>query len=338
MVQKRWSLSIPMDVLTLAEHLEIAREAERLGYTDAWSMEVDGLDCFAPLAVVGSATHLRVGTAIANVYTRGPATLAMSAAGVAEVAPGRFCLGIGAGSQPIVETWNGGTFSRPATRVREMIQFLRQALAGERVVFQGETFSVNGFRISRPPAQPIPIHVAALRPAMLRVAGQLGDGAILNWLSADDVRKSVAVVRQAAQQAGRDPVSLEITARLFVSVDPPTQETDIGIRRHINTYLNVPIYQAFHEWLGRTEALTPMWQAWSSGDRKGAVAAVPEQVINELVLRGSVQDIRAHVARYMDAGVDTAFLQLLSFEPDPVQKREVLLKAIRALAPANAAS
>src|SRR5262245_5266436 len=119
MRRKRWSLSVPLDGFTLAEHGEIAREAERLGYTDAWSFEVDGIDCFSPLAVIGMATGLRVGTAIANVYTRGPATLALSAAGLAEIAPGRFCLGIGAGSQPVVETWNGGRFLRPVSRVRE---------------------------------------------------------------------------------------------------------------------------------------------------------------------------------------------------------------------------
>ncbi|PYO28309.1 MAG: LLM class F420-dependent oxidoreductase [Candidatus Rokuibacteriota bacterium] len=267
MAHKRWSLSVPMDGFTLAEHAEIARDAERWGYTDAWSFEVDGVDCFSPLAVVGMATGMRVGTAIANVYTRGPATLAVSAAGLAEIAPGRFCLGIGAGSQPIVETWNGGKFDRPATRVREMVQFLRPALAGERVVFRGETFSVDGFRLTRPPTHPIPIHVAALRPGMLRVAGEAADGAVLNWLSPDDVPKSVGVVREAARKAGRDPDTIEITARLMIHVDPPTPESDLVVRRHITGYLNVPVYRAFHEWLGRTEALLPMWEAWSRGDR-----------------------------------------------------------------------
>src|SRR5438034_4575816 len=156
-IPKRWALAGPVDSFTLAGDGEIAREAERLGYTDAWSYEIDGVDCFAPLAVVGVATSMRLGTAIVNVYTRGPATLALSAAGLAEIAPGRFCLGIGSGSQPIVEAWNGGTFSRPATRVRETAQFLRRALAGERVVFRGETFAVDGFRLAKPPVEPVPI-------------------------------------------------------------------------------------------------------------------------------------------------------------------------------------
>jgi probable F420-dependent oxidoreductase len=335
MAPERLALSVPLDGFALAEHAEIAREAERLGYLDAWSLEADGIDCFAPLAVVGSVTSMRLGTAIANVFTRGPATLAMCAAGIAEVAPGRFCLGIGAGSQPIVESWNGGVFSRPATRVRETAQFLRRALTGERVVFRGETFAVDGFRLSRPPERPIPIYVAALRPGMLRVAGEVGDGVIINWLSAQDVTKSIAVCRAAAEKAGRDPAALEITARLLVNIDPPSPQSDLAVRRHVTAYLNVPVYRAFQEWLGRGEALGPMWRAWQSGDRKGAVTAVPEAVMNDLIIRGSMDVIRAHVQRYLDAGVDTAFLALSTLEQDPARRRAIQLDALRALAPAT---
>jgi probable F420-dependent oxidoreductase len=330
---KRWSLSLPLDGFALAEHAEIAQEAERLGYTDAWSLEVDGIDCFSPLAVVGMATRLRVGTAIANVYTRGPATLALSAAGMAEIAPGRFCLGIGSGSQPIVEAWNGGALRRPATRVREMAQFLRRVLAGERVTFRGATFTVEGFRLSRAPVRPIPIHVAALRPGMLRVAGEVGDGVIINWLSAEDVPRSVSIVREAATKTGRDPAAIEITARLLISVDPLTPESELGIRRLITAYLNVPVYRAFQEWLGRGDLLAPMWDAWRRGDRKAAVGAVPDHVMNELIIRGSMPEIRAHIQRYLDAGVDTAFLSLSTIEQNAARARQVLLDAVRALAP-----
>jgi probable F420-dependent oxidoreductase len=330
---KRWALSVAYDGFTLAEHAELARQSERWGYTDAWSLEVDGVDCFSPLAVVGMASNLRLGTAIANVFTRGPATLAECAAGIAEIAPGRFCLGIGSGSQPVVEGWNSGVFDRPATRVREMVHFLGRAFAGERVVFKGETFSVDGFRLSRPIEGPVPIHVAGLRGGMLRVAGEVADGAIINWLSADDVRKSVKVVRDAAVKAGRDPHAVEITARLMVLVDPPSAESDLYARRHINAYLNVPVYRAFHEWLGRSETLKPMWDAWEAGDRRGAVAAIPQAVVDDLILRGSMKEIRDHVKRYMDAGVDTAFLHLLTAETDPARKRQVLLDATRELSP-----
>lgn len=337
-MRKRWALSVPLDGIGLPELGPVAREAEASGYTDAWSYEVDGADCFTPLAVVALGSGLRVGTAIANAYTRGPATLAMSAASLAELAPGRFCLGIGAGSQPIVEAWNGGRFERPATRVREMALVLRRALGGERVVFQGETLRVDGFRLTRPPAAPVPIHVAALRPGMLRVAGEVGDGVVLNWLSVEDVPRCVAVVRQAAEAAGRDPGAIEVTARLMVHVDPPSPASDAVAHRHITTYLNVPVYRAFHEWLGRTALLGPMWEAWSRGDRRAALAAVPAPVVGDLIVRGTMDDIRAHVRRYLDAGVDTAFLSLQTAEPDAGRRREVILGAVRALAPGAASA
>jgi alkanesulfonate monooxygenase SsuD/methylene tetrahydromethanopterin reductase-like flavin-dependent oxidoreductase (luciferase family) len=118
-----------------------------------------------------------------------------------------------------------------------------------------------------------------------------------------------------------------------VCVDPPSPEAELGVRRHINFYLNVPVYRAFQKWLGREEILAPMWKAWDSGDRKGAVAAVPQQVMNDLVLWGSPDEVRAHVRRYMDAGVDTTFLQFHSFVGDTAQKRETIVKAMRDLAP-----
>ncbi|MEO8541581.1 MAG: LLM class F420-dependent oxidoreductase [bacterium] len=334
-MKKRLALSVPHFGYNLPEHVGIAKEAEDLGYTDAWSFEVDGQDCFAPLALFALHSNMRIGTAIANVYTRGPATLAQSAASIADLAPGRFELGIGSGSQPIVEQWNSMKFTKPATRVKEMVQFLRPALAGERVVFEGKTFTVNGFRLSTPPEIVPRIHVAALRENMLKVAGEVGDGAIINWLSAEDCKKSIAVVREAAAKAGRDPEKIEITARLMVNIDPPSPEADVMRRRHINAYLQVPVYKAFHQWLGRSEELKGMWESWDAGDRKGAVANTPEQVVDDLIVHGTPEQRNEHVQRYLDAGVDTAFLSWFTFEPDPQKRREMIHQAMVEMSPKN---
>jgi alkanesulfonate monooxygenase SsuD/methylene tetrahydromethanopterin reductase-like flavin-dependent oxidoreductase (luciferase family) len=142
-------------------------------------------------------------------------------------------------------------------------------------------------------------------------------------------------VREAAKKAGRDPDAIEISARLFAHVDPPSAEADAVARRHIAAYLNVPVYRAFHEWLGRTPELGAMWEAWARGDRRGAVAAIPDRVVGDLVLRGSMDEIRARLRRYFDAGLDTAFLALQTSEPDRERKREVVRGAMRALAPAR---
>ena len=328
-MERRIALTVPVEGFTLSKHVDLLREAERLGYRDAWSYEADGVDAFTPLAVAGQATGLRLGTAIVNVFTRGPATLAQSAVGIAELAPGRFILGIGAGSNVIVESWNGGVFRKPATRVREMVACLRRAFAGERVVFRGDTVTVDGFRLSCPPVEAIPIYVAALRGGMLAVAGEVADGVILNWLAPEDVPRCVAFACEAAGKAGRDAAAIEVTCRVFVHLD----EDDASARRHVAAYLNVPVYRAFHEWLGRTGALGPMWEAWGRGDRRAAVAAIPERVIDDLLMRGSADAIRARIRAYFDAGVDTAFLTFLSSEPDPARKRDLVLSAMRALAP-----
>lgn len=333
MDKKRWALSVPLDSFALHEHPAIVQEAESLGYTDAWSSEVDGIDIFSPLAATAASSNLRVGTAIANVYSRGPAALAQSAAGIAEMAPGRFVLGVGSGSGTTVEGWNSIPFEKPVTRVREMVEFLRRVFAGERVDYEGETFTVSGFRLSRPVEQPIPIQVAALRGGMLRLAGEIGDGCVINWLSAEDVKKSVAVVREAAAAAGRDPDSIEITARLMVCVDPDSDESQVFMRRHINGYLNVPVYKAFHKWVGRGEAMKPVWDAWDAGDRRGAVANMPQQVVDDLMLHGTAEQRREHIQRYLDAGVDTAFLQMHSAEKDIDKRRTRLLEAMREMSP-----
>jgi alkanesulfonate monooxygenase SsuD/methylene tetrahydromethanopterin reductase-like flavin-dependent oxidoreductase (luciferase family) len=165
------------------------------------------------------------------------------------------------------------------------------------------------------------------------VAGEVGDGVILNWLGVEDVPRVVSLVRETAARAGRDPAAVEITARLLINVDPPGSEADLGVRRHVTAYLNVPVYRAFQEWLGRGAALAPMWEAWERGDRKAAVAAVPARVMDDLIVRGSMAEIRAHVQRYLDAGIETAFLQVSTLETDPARRRRVLGDALRALAP-----
>jgi probable F420-dependent oxidoreductase len=273
-----------------------------LGYTDVWSAEVDGADGFTPLALAAAwEPSLHLGVAITPVYTRGPALLAQSLAALADANPGRVACGLGASSEVIVANWNGLAFERQFQRVRDTVRFLRAAFSGEKVTEDFGTFAVKGFKLSRVPEQLPPIYLAALRPGMLHLAGREADGAILNWLSADDVRTSVAEVEKAAEGAPR-----EIVARIFVIVceDAGLART-IG-RRMITAYLNVEAYAEFHRWLGRGPALQGMWDAWAAGDRKGALAAIPDEVVDELVVHGSVDECRAHVQRYVDNGITVA--------------------------------
>jgi probable F420-dependent oxidoreductase len=274
----RWGITLPLSGMPLTGQRDLVAALPDLGYTDAWSSEVNGHDAFTPLALAAQWTSkpaagppgagpdesgLRLGTAVANIYTRGPALLAMSAATLAAIAPGRFVLGIGVSSPAVVTDWNGIALERPYQRARDTLRFLRRALAGEKVSMEGDTFSVNGFRLDPAPVPPPALALAALRPGMVALAAELSDGAITNWLSPADVPAVRAV-------AGPD---CELIARIFVC---PTADADLARqigRRMIAAYLTVPAYAAFHDWLGRGPRLQPMAEAWAAGDRKGALAA-----------------------------------------------------------------
>ena len=317
---RRFGITVPFDGVPLVEQRALFESLPDLGYTDVWSAESNANDAFTPLALASVwAPSLRLGTSIVPVYTRGPATLAMCAATMASAAPGRFVLGIGSSSNVIVERWNAMEFDRPYQRVRDTVRFLRSALTGEKVIETYETFSVNGFRLGQAPPEQPAILVAALRSGMLRLAGREADGAIVNWLSADDVRTVAPYVHEGGP-------GKEVAARIFVA---PTTDVDAarGVAKFaIAAYMTVPVYRAFHEWLGRGEQLQPMWDAWAAGDRKAAVESIPDEVADALVVHGAPEACREKIAAYVEAGVTTPIPAIL---PVGVEASD----AVRMLAP-----
>ena len=243
----------------------------------------------------------------------------MNAATMAALAPGRFVLGIGTSSPVIVEAWNGIELARPYQRARDTLLFLRAALAGEKVSAEYESFAISGFRLDPPPAPPPALALAALRPGMVRLAASLADGAITNWLAPSDVPAVRAVAGPGC----------ELIARVFVC---PTADASVARevgRRLIAAYLTVPAYAAFHAWLGRGEVLRPMQDAWAAGDRKGALAAIPDHVVDELVVHGRPEDCRERVEQYRASGLDTPVVMVV---PAPGVDEAA---AVRQLAPAG---
>ena len=301
----RLGMTIPFDGVPLHAQRELIEELADIGYTDVWSSEANGADGFTPLALASCwAPDLRLGSTIVPAFTRGPATLAQCVATLADAAPGRFCFGIGTSSQPIVERWNDIAFDEPYKKVRDTVRFLRRALTGEKIREDYATFSVKGFKLGIVPEVQPEILVAALRPGMLRLAGREGDGAIINWLSADDVAKVVPHVHEGGDDK-------QVVARIFVM---PT--TDVDTVRQvakfaIAAYLTVPVYAKFHDWLGRGDMLAQLWQRWEDGDRKGALAAIPDELVDQLVVHGTPEACRAHLQRYVDNGVTCPVVALL---------------------------
>ncbi len=325
---RRDGMTVPLPG-PLHTHADGLTELADLGYSDVWSAEADGADGFTPLAMAAAwEPRLRLGTAIIPAFTRSPACFAQCVASLADAAPGRFAIGIGTSSNVIVERWNGVPFVEPYRKVRDVVRFLRDAFAGDKVSKQYDTFEVQGFRLGVRAEQPPPILIAALREQMLRLAGREADGAIINWLAPGDVERVAGIVHDAAGGAPR-----EIVARIFVC---PSENTDVvraGARFAIAAYMNVPVYASFHEWLGRGDAFAPMWAAWKAGDRKAAMAAIPDEIVDDLVVHGSPEHCRARIDEYFANGVTTSSLALLPLDPDLD-----FWTAVRSLAPPAAAS
>jgi probable F420-dependent oxidoreductase len=324
----RWGLTLPFAGVPLAQTEPLVRRAEAAGWDDLWSGDTNGPDGFTPLALAATWTErMRLGTGVVSAFTRGPAVLAQHAAALADASGGRFVLGLGSSSDVIVERWNGVPFVEPYKKVRDMVRFLRDAFSGEKVTKSYDTFEIQGFRLGVHPEKPPPILVAALREGMLRLAAREADGAIINWLGPDDVPQVMSVIADAA--AGEER---EVVARIFVCPSENIEAVRAGARYAIAAYMNVPVYAAFQEWIGRGELLTDMWAAWKAGDRKAALSAIPDEVVDDLVVHGSPADCRARIQRYFDNGVTTSSLAILPLDPELSHA-----DAVRALAP-NAAA
>ena len=316
----RYGMTVPLPG-PLHEQRDGIRDLVDLGYTDAWTAEADGSDGLTPLALASTwAPELRLGTAILPAYTRGPALLAQSAATMACAAPGRFVLGVGSSSDVIVERWNAIPFEQPYQRVRDTVRFLRAAFTGEKVTEEYETFRIAGFRLRMVPDRAPKILVAALREGMLRLAGREADGAIINWLSATDVGRVAGIVNSAGPDR-------EVVARIFVCPSDDREQVLDAARFAMAAYLNVPVYRAFHEWLGRGDLLGEHWEQWDAGDRRGALGKIPEKVVDDLIVHGSPDRCRAHVERYRAAGVTCPVLSVLPIAGVDVHQ------AVRDLAP-----
>jgi probable F420-dependent oxidoreductase len=289
-VDVRVGLTVPFNGVALADHGELFGRAEAAGYHDLWSAETTGADGFTPLAAAAVQTErVRLVTGIVNPFTRGPALLAQQAAALADLSRGRFVLGLGSSSNVIVERWNEVPFAKPLTKVREAVETMRSVLGGGR--------GPGGFKLETPPAHDVPIVVAALRGRMLALAAEVADGAFTNLVP-------LSGLPQVVQAYGSEK---ELACRLFCA--PQTEDEAMGLVKFMfAAYGTVPVYAEFYRWLGWGERIEPMIEAWSAGDRARALELVPEDLVREIFVFGSPEQMRERLDAFVQRGVSTVVL------------------------------
>jgi probable F420-dependent oxidoreductase len=299
--------------LSVSELADLCRFAEDLGYKQAWLAEVAGPDAFVLAAAIAHRTEqLECGVAVVPAYSRTPAALATAAASVSQLMNGRpFRLGIGSSSGVIVEQWHGVPFVKPLARVRDTVLAVRQAVTGQGD-YVGATLTMSRFRPATIPIGPVPIFVGALRPGMLALAGEIGDGVCLNLMPPRVVTRQLAEVRRGAEAAGRElPVEFGVMARLqTVVTDEPENVREMLRNQFLGPYLAQPVYNSFLEWMGYEDEARAIAAGWAAKDREAVAEALHDRLINDLVLVGDASHVRDRLDEFAAAGLTVAALMV----------------------------
>lgn len=315
----RASISIGVAPNKWDELATYVAEAERLGVWCAWSAESWGYDAVTPLAfLAGKTWTIRLGSGIIQAGTRTPALVAMTAMALASMSNDRFILGLGMSGPQVIEGWHGIPFKRPLQRMREIIEIVRMATAGERVSYKGEVYELprpggegKALKSGAPPAKPIPIYLATLSRKSLQMTGEVADG----WLGTSFMPEHADVffddIRRGANQAGRRFEDLDLQAGGVVAFSDDVDSLiarrrpgiaftlgAMGSREH--NFYNAAFRRAGYEDVAlRAQAL------WLDGKREEAAALVPDEMVTKTNLLGTEAMVRDRIRTYRDAGVTT---------------------------------
>ena len=293
-------------------------EAERLGATSVWLPEFWAHDALTPLGALAHATGtIKLGTAIVQLGTRTPAMLAMSAMTLQELSNGRFVLGIGVSGPQVVEGWHGVRFSKPIARTRETIEIIRMVTRGERLDFPGQAYRIplpGGEGVAlRSAARPVevPIYVASLGPANLRLTGAMADGWIGNSFLCESSGVFLDEIAAGAASTGRSIEDLDLTVAVSCEL---TDDVDEAGRRHAEGYAftfgamgssATNFYNQAFERQGFGHAVSEVQRLWLAGDRDAARSAVPTEIGLRTNLIGPPDEILSRLHEYRDCGITT---------------------------------
>jgi probable F420-dependent oxidoreductase len=323
------AISLPLTGVGPAEGVELAGRAAGWGYQAAWVSEVQGPDAFSQLGALAVTTDLELGVAVVPTRTRTAMVLGMSAVTVAQMSGGRFTLGIGASSETIVSDWAGQSFEAPLTHVRETVDALRPILRGERAKVNGRFVSVGGYRPHAPPPAPVPLYVGALNPRSLRQTGAIADGVCLNQIGPDHLRQLLGHVRAGAEEAGRDidfgAEGFGVMARIFCAVTDDVDAARGLVKAVFAPYVATSVYNRFYRSLGYQDEADAVLEAAEQRDRDAMAAALSDELVDDIFVLGTPDEVAAGVRAYADAGIGVLAVHPLSFG---VEQAEQTLRAV----------
>jgi alkanesulfonate monooxygenase SsuD/methylene tetrahydromethanopterin reductase-like flavin-dependent oxidoreductase (luciferase family) len=306
-------VSLPVqDELSAPDYVELARLAEAEGYHTVFFGEIAGGEAFSILGAMAQVTErIRLAPGVVSIYTRGPVLTGMAFASLASLAPGRIAMGLGTGSHMIVEGWNGRSLQAPLQTMRETVDLLRRIVGGERVESAGPEVRVAPYRLQLPCPGPVPVIIGPFNPGMTRLAGEIADGGRLSFDPLDELPERIALVREGAERAGRDPSSIEIGLYVQAYAGPRVEDALERFRRLVLEYAIRPTHRsAFVSSFPEIDRATELWHG---GDRAAALALVPDDAVHRVVPIGSAATVvdRLEAVRALGVTLPVVFAQSL---------------------------
>ncbi|MBX9982318.1 MAG: F420-dependent methylene-tetrahydromethanopterin reductase [Mycobacterium sp.] len=310
----------------VAQTVDFVVEAERLGLDMCWVAEAWGADAPSALGYLAARTDVMLlGSGVMQVGTRSPVLVAQTAITLSNLSGGRFLLGLGASGPQVMEGLHGIAFHRPLSRTRETLEIIRQVFEGGRISHSGREFQiprpggeVKPMRLSTRPEHPIPIYLATLSPAMLRLTGRLADG----WLGTSFVPEGAdqayfAHLDEGLADSGRDRTELDICQGAevaFAADEDALREMVAGRKAELAFSLggmgsaSTNFYNQAYSRQGWSDVAAAVRERWQAGDRPGAAALISDEMVLATTLIGTEDMVRARLAVWRDAGVNTVRL------------------------------
>ena len=297
------TLHLPVAAQPSVESIvDIAKRGEQRGYERAWLPETWGRDAVTVLTQIASETDgIGIGPSIANVYSRSPALLGQTAATLQEVSDGRMRLGIGPSGPAVIEGWHGVDFDRPLRRTREYVEIIRAVTSGETLYYDGDVFSLAGFRLRcDPPETPIPIDVAGMGPKSVELAGRFADGWHAIVFTPEGMEERLEDLRRGMDLGDRDPDDVRVTLSVTACALEDGERARELARQHLAFYVAAmgTYYRKSLARQGYEEEANEIAAAWSSGDQELACSLVSDELLDDLGAAGTPESARAELEKF----------------------------------------
>lgn len=307
MAEAARKLGLEMSIASsaFAQCPRLAREAEERGYSSLWVPEVSGPDAFVTLATIAQTTSKAdLGTGIVPIQIRTPGAMAMGFLTLNEISGGRAIAGLGVSSPIIVERWHGASYTRPVTAMRECVAIMRQLFAEGRSKFEGKVYR-SDFKLGFQSRYRAPrIFLAALNPPMLRLAGEVADGVLLNYSPPEAIPPMIAEIRAGAEQAGRQLADIDIGIYLRMCITDDEAAAIAAFKRELAGYAFVDQYNAMFARYGLQDEFAEVRRLWREGKRDDAPNALSDASARRLAAFGPPQAGRKFVESFRAVGVN----------------------------------